>query len=712
MRKEKIQILEDYIREMTSAMCLLYPEKDEKKMKKYIRDVVYTNAQNFPIEWDNSYTGEHGESTFLALTEWMQKRKPIIAGNATLFCRQDELLSPNSIMLDIEIGFRDKEKRDMFEGIRKGADPYYIMMKDIANTKLKATINSEYGISGSPYSAFYDRWCAPATTMTAQQVISTVEQAFETILGSNYVFISINELFDWINLQLKEEVIEDDTIQPIAREELVEMLYKRMMKQTDSIHDLIQQAVFNMEQKYVTLLFYRLNLKELVYRNPSVSDRIVQIIDTVKVYPVLEEDNWEEEMPEELKGRFQTVNEYTIFRDQKAFMDPNNPPEEILNHLQELIGLLIYYVYAPYISFDRVYRLRNFERYAVSTIDTDSDFIIMDSLLEMVERVYRKKKETLPFDQMTFLFISTNLITSLITEIANKQLNLYGEHAGIPKEFRGYYKMKNELLVLNMILAKVKKRYLCKVVLREGVMLKKPKYNITGFEFRRASSSDKTETVFVDMCKNRLMDPDNIDIKGLIRDIKQIQNIVRKSILDGEVDYLPIASLKAADAFANPERMKVVRACMIWNYLNPQSQIQYPSKGYMMNLSIFTEEELKALKGKIDDSIYNTIRYEVFENTNSYFMKREIKQKVDKKTGEVTETVKYTSKGIQAIVIPFGFHVPEYILPFCDVNSMINSIVSPMKSVLDIFNIPLQTEGKNRSVCNRQTSTITNVLKF
>ena len=259
MKKEKIQLLEDYIREMTSVMCLLYPEKDKKEMKKYIREVVYTNTQNFPIEWDNSYTGDHGESTFLALTEWMQKRKPIIAGNATLFCRQDELLSPNSIMLDIEIGFRDKEKRDMFEGIRKGADPYYIMMKDIANTKLKATINSEYGISGSPYSAFYDRWCAPATTMTAQQVISTVEQAFETILGSNYVFISINELFDWINLQLKEDVIEDDTIQPITREELVEMLYKRMMKQTDSIHDLIQRAVDNMEQKYVTLLFYTIS---------------------------------------------------------------------------------------------------------------------------------------------------------------------------------------------------------------------------------------------------------------------------------------------------------------------------------------------------------------------------------------------------------------------------------------------------------------------
>src|SRR5699024_5809603 len=162
-----------------------------------------------------------------------------------------------------------------------------------------------------------------------------------------------------------------------------------------------------------------------------------------------------------LKGKFQTVNEYTIFRDQKAFMDPNNPPEEILDRLQELIGLLMNYVYAPYISFDLVYRLRNFKRYAVSINDTDSDFMIMDSILEIVENVYRKKKETLPFDQMTFLFISTNLITALITEIANKQLNLYGEHAGIPKEFRGYYKMKNELLVLNMVLAKVKKRYLC-----------------------------------------------------------------------------------------------------------------------------------------------------------------------------------------------------------------------------------------------------------
>ena len=33
MRKEKIQLLEDYIREMTSVMCLLYPEKDKKDEK-------------------------------------------------------------------------------------------------------------------------------------------------------------------------------------------------------------------------------------------------------------------------------------------------------------------------------------------------------------------------------------------------------------------------------------------------------------------------------------------------------------------------------------------------------------------------------------------------------------------------------------------------------------------------------------------------------
>ena len=55
--------------------------------------------------------------------------------------------------------------------------------------------------------------------------------------------------------------------------------------------------------------------------------------------------------------------------------------------------------------------------------------------------------------------------------------------------------MKNEFFFSNLVLAKVKKRYLSKVLLREGNRLKKPKYDIKGFDFKKSSRLNETITI-------------------------------------------------------------------------------------------------------------------------------------------------------------------------------------------------------------------------
>ena len=52
--------------------------------------------------------------------------------------------------------------------------------------------------------------------------------------------------------------------------------------------------------------------------------------------------------------------------------------------------------------------------------------------------------------------------------------------SNVSEEHRGRYAMKNEFFFIKLIIAKTKKRYLSKILLREGNRLTKPKYDIKG----------------------------------------------------------------------------------------------------------------------------------------------------------------------------------------------------------------------------------------
>ena len=53
----------------------------------------------------------------------------------------------------------------------------------------------DYGGSGAPTSAFYSEHSGPATTVSAQSVISTTENTFEAFIADNYYFLDLNDFF-------------------------------------------------------------------------------------------------------------------------------------------------------------------------------------------------------------------------------------------------------------------------------------------------------------------------------------------------------------------------------------------------------------------------------------------------------------------------------------------------------------------------------------
>ena len=133
--------------------------------------------------------------------------------------------------------------------------------KDRNQANEKINMNSYYGGSGAKTSAFYSKWSGPATTLTAQSVISTAEQAFEATLADNYSFINLTELFEWIRCvekEYKEEEL-DLSLEAVSGEKLLERLLDRILIQEENDEEILRNYIMNLSNEKISFLYYKNN---------------------------------------------------------------------------------------------------------------------------------------------------------------------------------------------------------------------------------------------------------------------------------------------------------------------------------------------------------------------------------------------------------------------------------------------------------------------
>ena len=118
-------------------------------------------------------------------------------------------------------------------------------------------------------------------------------------------------------------------------------------------------------------------------------------------------------------------------------------------------------------------------------------------------------------------------------------------------------------------------------------------------------------------------------------------------------------------------------------------------------MNIFTEDDIDDLK-KTNPDIYNIIIEKIFNDDTNIFV-----------TKKVNGTdVKIKKRGLQVLAIPSNATIPEWAIPYIDINTMVNNIIAPFKAVLEIFNNKFTSEGKTRNGVNRKTDKLTNIIKF
>ena len=753
------KFLKKYKKEMLKIMSDLYPDINDDKLDDIIKETIINRVENPNVELDNNFTGEHRETTVLSVLDWMVDRKPIISGNATFYMNQHEAINPTAKMLENFLSQRKAYKKQMF----KVGDPNSPKYKDLdrrqANEKIN--VNSYYGASGAPSSAFYSLYSGPATTSTAQAVISTAETTFESFIADNYLYLNLTELIEWCESVMKDfnkdDYFVDSFISDKSIYEVAERMEDKIIDKNDNDMEILLKYLEKYNRDQLSVLYYKNNLIKFIDDHDYVKHVIYSIFDSVEnlKYADKNDSKWFDKcVPQTYFEEFldKTPEEWNKFVNTRYFMDPNDVPSTIEDQLHQLSDLLMKYVYSPYLSVDRIYRLKNFKRRVVTVIDTDSNILSLDPFIHFIlenvldENNFGRQKSNNEF-------IAVNMITYVLTQVIEDALLNYGKASNIPEEYRPIFNMKNEFFFRKLVIGKTKKRYISKIVLREGNLMNPPKKDVKGFDFKKATCSEYSEKFYMGLITKYIIenDSDIIDVVGILRELNNFRNNIKQSIMNGERTYLPNANAKDFAAYKNPESQQVVAAVKAWNYINPTKEIELPNKVSLLKLNIFDIDDISDMKNTYPD-IYNRIDEKIFHDTEGIFVTKKeekpitiLNEKLRKKewwteiptkyrskykklgfdawndfatdymnSDEYEDVLKFEmkSKGLQVLAIPNNESIPEWAKPYIDYNVMIDNILSPFIPVLEIFKSKQLIEGKTRKGVDRSASSITNIIKF
>lgn len=697
----KSKFLESYKEDAVNSLLQMNPTWDKNEVEKIVVKEMKKSFQNPSVEIDNNYTRNHDTTTLLTVMDWSLENEPIVAGNGTFYKNQHQAENPVAEMLDGFLIKRKATKKEMFKIEDKTSDRYKDL--DLQQSIYKVNANSYYGASGMKASAFYSTWSGGATTASAQSVISTCYSTFEAFIADNFQFYDLNECIHWLNIvkkQIDDNPETDEWLCPHTLEDVFLKLKGMFIEWKDKYEEPLLMYLINLDENEINRIYYRNRLQEFTLDHPIILELHKDILDEVVLYPIVDEKdkNWEDNIPKQFRGKFDKASKYNKFVCTEAFMDPNNVPESIKDKVKKLSEYYFKYVYTQYMVFDRIYRLKNFGRKSVVVIDTDSNILALDEWIEFAVENFAKYSDK-PKENIEFILINT--ITYTLTDVITDTLLYYGKCSNIPEEYRSRYNMKNEFFMRRLIISEVKKRYMSLFKLREGNLLNPPKTDIKGFDFMKSTTSDVCNEIFTRLSEDYLLKSDKIDVKALREELKELEKDVLEDISVGNLTYLPIANAKELSAYADPGSEQSVRGVIVWNLINPDEQIELPSKVKMLKLTLFREEDLEPMK-KTHPEIYEIIKQNVFHDESGIFVTKSVKN----------GKLHVNSKGLQVLAIPSYGSIPDWCKPYIDYGSVVGSILSPFKSVTDLLKINCLSTGYKSNGINREVESFTNIITF
>ena len=673
-------IKKDYVEAAVNTIMKIDPSLDEEEVRKKVTSIVKLELKDPHVVMHNNVTNETVDTTYTQMVNWVKKRNPVISGNATFYVQPSEIKSPTSDMLRTLKAGRKAVKNEMFK-TKPGSDEYEALDRKQRNQKV--IMNAEYGASGTKTAAFYTKYSPPATTLMAQSIITIMAAFFEGFIGDNQWYFSTCELFDWMNIVCKKKEKINKWIYIPSVEEVYKRIIHHMKYPIHEDMDMIKSYIENCTKEERVYLYYANNLKGFILHNKFPQELIEEILYKLPNYEAITG-----ELPEVAKDEFKDADDYNKWVSKEMFLNPYEPPQSIEEPLNDLSNLLFQYVYVEYMTPDSIVKLNNHKRNTVLLVDTDSNIINADLFVSFILDDIMKDK-SFGRSRLYNDMILVNVLASCLSKCINSLLDYYGRTHNGDKDARKEIAMKNEFLFRRLFLMLVKKRYCASIVLREGNIMMPFKAEIKGMDFIKAGVTLEISKRLTDILERRILFADEIDIRGLMKDIREFQSDIYDNLKKGGTLYLKPQQYKDESAYKMVENKvdglrsqawstPVFKGSNAWNLLNPDDKIYSLDQVKLIKLIVNKEEDIDIIKDSYPE-MYNKIKNNIYNNNNPLVRKA----------------------GLSIIAIPAKMkEIPNWIRPLIDYDIIISDAISSFKSIFDALHIePIEfkTKGGNKA---------------
>jgi len=693
MKSSKIlqtQVVKDYKRVMIDGLSSSFTNLSREELEEAIDDSIISRHDNKPAYIDNNYTKQRINGTVLDILNYIQKLEPIVTSSGVLYKKHKEADNPLSKMIMGFLDQRAKYKKEMFK-YPKGSAMFekYNLLQLLE----KLNGNATYGVLGNNVNTFYNLYVASAITMQGKAYISCSITMFEAFIGNNVKFNSLNEIIIFIDnvLSEKSERKFDDSMildRNITKEEcffrLLNNVDPTIWIPTEKQMSLVWERIQGLSNEDINRIFYKNNLF-CFCDLPVVSNIIIEILKKLD----------------------------------QPFMNPNKPPKIIADELSHLTEIIKEYVYYGFFYIDKLDRIEYMQRDVVAVVDTDSCMVSFDGWYRFIlDKVYnidmpikREKfdimelikadefgdkpklkmmdileprldydfytdeiihlKQTIhpmdiiPQDSLKYSII--NIIAYICSDLIVDYLDRYCIRAGssAPKTHSKMI-MKNEFLFKRLMLTPNKKNYASLQLLQEGNVIpnnQKARLGVSGLPINKSTLPEKVKSQFQRILYEDVLNADNIDQIGILKKIVIVEKQITESIMRKETTYYKPDNIASISSYADPTRVNGVMASMVYNELRT---------GDMPAINL--DERNKIIKVK------------TIINRNNV-------EKIKDKYPEVYEKIKRLldhpklSTKLETIAFPVDTEVPDWILEFVDINTIVND---------NLKNFPLDSIGLKR----------------
>lgn len=320
-----------YVEKLIEAVKIKRPDADKETIIKICREYIKKNVD--PALLEISGQKMNVDTTLRNVID----NNLIVTGSGSIYQPQSQRKNLNADMLKDFIDSRKVAKHNMF--LNKGKDQVAHDKYMNEQKTIKILANSYYGAMIQKNSIFFDANSGPAITYSGVDIVTTSAIALERFVGGNIFFMNISEITNYI-LRIISEVYKDHDIKVKTIPTDAEIL-KGLV---DNVENDYTEDEYNKLEEFFSLLSQE-DKNKVYFKN-----NLVGLIDHTDIF---------ENKIGKMTGR-------------EDFLDPNEPPEDMKEPLDELFSILEDWVIYNYQDYNRMYRMNYKKRRSVLTIDTDS----------------------------------------------------------------------------------------------------------------------------------------------------------------------------------------------------------------------------------------------------------------------------------------------------------------------------------------------------